>query len=93
MLRLGGSIEARPVKKLFVNATIDFWDGIYAREVDGAALKLPAFLDIGLSGEYKIIPRLSVFLQLSNILNNKYQRWNQYDSYGFNIIGGLRFMF
>ena len=93
MLRLGGNMYLHPIQQLHINVNADFWDGIYAREKNGDSDKLPAFLDLSASAEYNIIPRLSAFLQMNNILGTKYQRWNQYQVYGFNIIGGLRFKF
>jgi hypothetical protein len=93
MLRLGGNMYIHPVEKLHINVNADFWDGIYALKADGSNDKLPAFLDLSANAEYNIIPRLSIFVQLNNILGTQYQRWNQYQAYGFNIIGGLRFKF
>lgn len=93
MLRLGGTLYIHPVEKLHMNINADFWDGIYALESGGDHQKLPAFLDLSANAEYNIIPRLSLFLQLNNILGTKYEHWNQYQAYGFNIIGGLRFKF
>jgi hypothetical protein len=93
MLRLGGNMYIHPIEKLHINVNADFWDGIYARTNTGENDKLPAFLDLSANAEYNIIPRLSLFLQLNNILGTKYERWNQYQAYGFNIIGGLRFKF
>jgi outer membrane receptor protein involved in Fe transport len=48
---------------------------------------------VGGNAEYQIVPRLSVFVQLNNLLNNKYQRWQYYEAYGLNIYGGLRLKF
>lgn len=93
MLRLGGNMYLHPLEQLHINVNADFWDGIYALQANGTQDKLPAFLDLSANAEYNIIPRLSVFVQLNNILGTQYQRWNQYRSYGFNIIGGLRFKF
>ncbi len=93
MLRLGGNLYFHPLEQLHINVNADFWDGIYSLERNGESHKLPGFLDLSAGAEYNIIPRLSVFLQLNNILGTQYQRWNQYQSYGFNIIGGLRFKF
>jgi hypothetical protein len=93
MLRLGGNMYIHPLDQLHINVNADFWDGIYALERNGESRKLPAFLDLSANAEYNIIPRLSIFLQLNNILGTQYQRWNQYRSYGFNIVGGLRFKF
>ncbi|WP_118950703.1 TonB-dependent receptor [Taibaiella helva] len=93
MLRLGGSMYIHPLQQLHININGDFWDGIYAMERNGDSHKLKAFFDLSAGAEYNIIPRLSIFLQLNNILGTKYERWNQYQTYGFNIIGGLRFKF
>ncbi len=93
MLRLGGNMYLHPLEKLYINVNGDFWDGMYALERNGESKKLPAFFDLSANAEYSIIPHLSIFLQLNNILGTQYQRWNQYQTYGFNIIGGLRFKF
>lgn len=93
MLRLGGSMYVHPVDKLHINVNLDFWDGSYARLENGDNYKLSAYIDLSANAEYNIIPRLSLFLQLNNILGNKYERWYQYEAYGFNIMGGLRFKF
>ncbi|MFT4060806.1 MAG: hypothetical protein QM642_00460 [Edaphocola sp.] len=93
MLRLGGNVYVHPLKKLNINVNADFWDGMYKRLANGNADKMSAFFDLSANAEYNIIPRLSVFAQLNNIFGTKYQRWNQYGAYGFNIIGGLRVKF
>ncbi len=93
MLRLGGNMYIHPVEQLYISVNADFWDGVYAREPDSSARKLPVFLDLSASAEYSVIKRLSLFLQFNNILGVQYQRWNQYQTYGFQVIGGLRFKF
>lgn len=93
MLRLGGNMYIHPLDQLHINVNADFWDGIYTLEQNGDSKKMPAFLDLSAAAEYNIIPRLSIFLQMNNILGTKYERWNQYRAYGFNVIGGLRFKF
>jgi len=92
-VRMSGGLYFHPLEKLHVNVNVDFWDGLYALQADGSNRKMPAFVDLSGNAEYNILPRLSAFVQLYNILGSHYQRWNQYDSYGFNIIGGIRFKF
>lgn len=82
-----------PITKLTFTAYLLIEGGIYAQDSYTHIIKLNSFADIGGSGEYQIIPRLSVFLQLNNILNNQYQRWLGYQAYGLNIYGGLRLKF
>lgn len=92
-VKFKAAFETRPIKNLSVTASLDYWDRIFALQANGTAEKLPAFLDLGVQAEYQIIPRFSVFLQLNNILNNKYEIWQQYEHYGFNVLGGFRFKF
>ena len=51
--------------------------------------KLKGSSDISAGAEFKITNKFSAWLDLNNILNNKYQRWNNYTVYGLNVIGGV----
>lgn len=92
-LKLSGEVFARPVKQLYLSAKLEYWDRIFYLTETGTTENLLPITDLSLQGEYQIIPRLSLFLQLNNILNRQYERFNLYNVYGFNIIGGLRFKF
>ncbi len=91
-IRLRGSLLYRPIAALSLTAYANVLDQIYALQ-NATIVKLDPTLDIGGSAEYQLIPRLSVFLQVNNLLNNKNERWLGYQSYGTNIYGGLRFKF
>ena len=67
--------------------------GLYARNAAGQPISIDMNTDLGGNIEYLLIPRLAVFLQVNNILNQKYQRWYGYEAYGTNIYGGLRLKF
>lgn len=88
-----GDVSAAPVKDLSVTAYISILGGIYAINRNGNAAVLSPITDIGIYGEYLLRPRLSVFLQGSNLLNSNYERWSGYQSYGLNVYGGLRLKF
>ena len=49
--------------------------------------------DMSAGVEFKVTKALNLWLQMNNIFNNKYERWNQYQVYGFNILGGIVFNF
>lgn len=51
------------------------------------------FLDVNASVEYKIMPRLSAFVNANNLLNNSYNRWQNYEVQGLQILGGLIYQF
>jgi hypothetical protein len=49
--------------------------------------------DLSVGTEIGITKRWSAWLDLNNLLNNKYQRWNNYQVYGINILGGMVYRF
>jgi hypothetical protein len=49
--------------------------------------------DLSIGTEIGITKRLSAWLDLNNLLNNKYQRWNNYEVYGLNVLGGIVYRF
>jgi hypothetical protein len=46
-------------------------------------------LDLSAGLEFRVTKNLNLWMQMNNIFNNKYQRWNQYPVYGFNLLGGI----
>ena len=92
-LNIKGDFSIRPIKDLTVSAYITVLGGIYALDNANKAIMLTPITDIGGNAEYNLGNRMSVFLQVSNLLNSKYQRWSYYQSYGLNVYGGLRLKF
>ncbi len=96
-VKIKGDFTINPSAKFMVTAYIALLSGLHARDISGNAVNMKPIADIGCNGEYQIIRRLSAFLQVNNLLNDKYQRWygpgNGYQSYGLNIYGGLRLKF
>jgi len=91
--KIKGDFTVMLFSKLTVTAYLAFINGIYAKDGAGHINELKAIADLGGKAEYQIIPRLSAFAQLDNILNDEYQRWMGYQAYGVNIFGGLRLKF
>ncbi len=54
---------------------------------------MDAFIDLNLGADYQLNKQLSVFLSLTNILNNKYQRYYNYPVNGIQIMGGIKYVF
>ncbi len=92
-LRIKSDLSFRPINELICTAYMSVLGGTQALNASQQAVTLPTALDIGGNAEYFIIPRLSLFLQINNILNNKYQLWQGYQAYGLNFYGGLRLKF
>lgn len=92
-VKIKGDLTLIPFPKLTVTAYLALLGGITAKDATNSVVKLKPIADLGGNAEYQIIPRLSAFLQINNILNDRYQRWLGYQAYGFNIYGGLRLKF
>jgi hypothetical protein len=92
-LRLKGDLNWKPFDKFSVSAYGIILEQNFALNDQNAEIKLDGVFDIGGTAEYNFIPRLSAFLTLNNLLNNRYQRWYGYETLGINVIGGLRLKF
>jgi hypothetical protein len=88
-----GDFTVNITPKFNVSVYALFLSGIHARDNVGNTTTLKTIADLGTGAEYSFIPRLSAFVQINNLLNSKYQRWQGYQVYGFNIYGGLRLKF
>jgi hypothetical protein len=93
-IKLKGDLTVNVTHKFVARTYFALLSGIHARtDGFGHTTRLKPIADLGVNAEYTIISRLSAFAELDNILNQKYQRWYGYQSYGFNVYGGLRLKF
>ncbi|PQJ09653.1 hypothetical protein CJD36_017100 [Flavipsychrobacter stenotrophus] len=92
-LNIRGDFSINPIKDLTVSAYVAVLGGMYTINYLGKPVMMTPVTDIGGYAEYRLGGRLNVFLQASNLLNSKYERWNYYQSYGLNVYGGLRLKF
>ena len=81
------------IKDLWLKTDWFAWTGSHYRKKDGSSGKLVASSDLNAGLEFKITKNINLWTQFNNILNNEYQRWNQYRVYGFNFVGGIVFSF
>ena len=54
---------------------------------------IDGFADISLGLEYRYSKILSAFLNINNLTSIKYYKWNNYPSYGFNLMAGVTYAF
>jgi hypothetical protein len=54
---------------------------------------LSAFIDVNLNGGYHFNDRFSMFLRLNNLLNTEYQRFANFETQGFQVLGGITYKF
>jgi hypothetical protein len=81
------------IKDLWLKTDWFAWTGSHYRKKDGSSAKLVSSSDFSAGLEFKITKNINLWTQFNNILNNEYQRWNQYRVYGFNFVGGIVFSF
>jgi len=92
-LKLTGSLRWYAFKQLLFKADLVAFSGAkalvtyhtsqpYERTLNGGT-------DISAGAEFKINRKFGVWLDLDNILNSKYERWNNYPVYGLQLIGGV----
>lgn len=92
-IRMMGDVMVKPMKQLTVTGYLLFMDQLYAVKRGNATEKLNPIFDLGGMAEYDLTERIGAFIQVNNLLNNRYQRWYLYESFGFNIFGGIRLKF
>jgi hypothetical protein len=60
---------------------------------NGSAHRGDRGTDMNAGVEFRVLRNLNLWFQMNNIFSDKYQRWNQYQVYGFNVLGGIVFTF
>jgi hypothetical protein len=81
------------MKDLWLKADLWAFEGAYWRYLNKSVSSGSGGFDINAGVEFRIARQLNLWLQMNNLFNDKYQRWNQYSVYGFNILGGVIFTF
>ena len=64
-------------------------NGVPYQQADGTAENLNALLDVSVGGEYILTENIGAFIELNNLLNNRRERWVNYETFGINILAGV----
>lgn len=92
-IEITGSLKWKMLKDLHVKGDIFIWDGAKYISKNNSTEKLSAAIDFNIGAEYSIMPKLNLWLQFNNLFNNKYQRWNNYEVLGLNVLAGVVYSF
>jgi hypothetical protein len=92
-IELTTTVRYEILRDLFIKADLWTWDAPAYRGKNGLAYKNDPAFDVNAGAEFRINKNFNVWLQMNNLFNDKYQRWNQYQVFGFNILGGLVYSF
>ena len=77
------------VKGLSVYTDIRAYTNMKALDREGVEQTLKGCFDWSLGAEYRFIKRMTVFVDLNNLLSQRYYMWYDYPSYRFNFMVGL----
>jgi outer membrane receptor for ferrienterochelin and colicin len=89
---LNMALRWQVLKDLWIRSDLWAWDGPQYKK-DNTNFKGKGAFDLNAGAEFRITKNFNLWLQMNNILNKRYERWNQYESFGFNILGGIVYSF
>ncbi len=92
-LEFKSTLRWQIVKELWIKSDLWAFTGPPFRGNNGQDYKGTGGFDLNAGIEFRVARQLNLWLQMNNLLNDQYERWNQYKSYGFNILGGIIFSF
>lgn len=88
-MEIRGSARWWMFKKLMIKGDIyTFAGGKYPLE-GGGFDTVDGGTDLSLGAEYRINKQFSAWMDVNNILGDKYSRWVHYPVYGLNLLGGI----
>jgi hypothetical protein len=91
-IEFNAALRWQVLKDLWIRSDLWAWDGAQYKK-NNTNYKGEGAFDVNAGAEFRITRNFNLWLQMNNILNNKYERWNQYQVFGFNILGGIVYSF
>ena len=80
-------------KQLLLKSDLNIFAGSPTLLANGTNINLAGGVDVSAGLEFNFNKKWAAWMDINNILNNKYQRWNNYQVYGLNVIGGVKYSF
>jgi len=91
--KLNASMRWQILNDLWFKSDLFYFTGNSYRDKNGNNGKVAGAVDLNAGLEFRITKQLNLWLQMNNIFNKKYQRWSNYEVYGFNALLGVVFNF
>jgi hypothetical protein len=92
-MELTGALRWHAYKQVLIKADFYMFGGGNYLTKNNTSKSFKTGTDLSAGAEFKVNKMFSAWLDFNNILNNKYERWHNYEVYGFNVLGGLRITF
>ena len=77
------------IDNLTVKGELFMQNGVPVKGADGKPKNLNTLLDLSLGAEYQLSDGIGAFVQVNNVLNNRWQRWQHYPTFGLNAMAGI----
>jgi hypothetical protein len=87
------SLRYWALKRLMLKGDLYTFGGSNYPDASGDPIAFKGGTDISAGAEFQINRQFSAFLDVNNILGDKYQRWANYPVYGLNLLGGITVRF
>jgi hypothetical protein len=91
-IEFNAALRWQVLKDLWIRSDLWAWDGAQYKK-NNTNYKGGAAFDLNAGAEFRLTKNFNLWLQMNNIFNSRYERWNQYEVFGFNILGGIVYSF
>lgn len=88
-VKLSGSLRWTAFEQLLIKGDLIAFSGGKSLLPNNDIKNMNGGTDLSAGAEFKINKQFSAWLDFNNIFNSKYERWNNYPVYGFQVIGGV----
>lgn len=92
-LEFTSSLRWWAFKQVLLKADFYAYSGSFYLAKGNTAKAFKPGSDLSAGIEFKINKTFSAWMDVNNILNDKYERWHNYPVYGLNLLGGVRVNF
>ncbi|MBM3440470.1 MAG: hypothetical protein FJX94_06375 [Bacteroidetes bacterium] len=92
-IQLKANMRWKPAERITVKSDLFIWRGPQVLLLPQTIERLGNVIDLSTGIEYKASNSVALWLQCNNLLNQRYQRWNNYEVLGLNVLGGIRLTF
>ncbi len=88
-VEITGSLRWWAYKTVLIKADAYIFDGSNYLTKGNTGKPLTGGTDISAGAEIKLNKQFSIWAGVNNILNDRYERWHNYEVYGTNFLGGI----
>lgn len=92
-LDAGLNLSFSPIRALDIQAGFNALSGIQEVDENGDIAELDGIFNANIGAEYMITENFGAFINANNLANQEFERWKNYPSTGFNILGGIVFSY